>query len=200
MPELRKIWALRVAQSTSRRTFDNAFRGLEPRCQPVGPRFVPAVGNRSESPLVALTLETEPSAAVFARDFHVTPKWVLASLRGAPPVGKTGELVTPGATARRAAIHAAPLGRRRRHQPDFPPFTARIHKGPVTQAASSRASPTTNSRPIRAQVRADVIWICRPGAKKLLTVTSSEFFFVGNVRIRPPDRSRLIEFSLIDHR
>jgi hypothetical protein len=143
--------AFRVAESTSRRSFDNALRALEPGGEPVGPRFIPTVRHRSEPPLVTLALETEPPPAIFARDFHGSPEWFLAPFRGAPPVGKAREIASPGPAARRAAISLPSFRGRWRHQPDFPPLAPRVHKGPITQAASSRAD-------FRTQLRADKSW------------------------------------------
>lgn len=180
--------ALRVAESTSRRTFDNALRALEPSGEPVWPRFIPTVRHRSEAPLVTLALETEPPPAIFARDFHGSPEWFLAPLRGAPPVGKAREIASPSPAARRAAISLPSFRGRWRHQPDFPPLAPRVHKGPITQAASSRTD-------FRAQVRPDELWVCRAGAKERMSAFIWGSFFVGNVRIRIRDRSPLIELS-----
>ena len=178
--------ALRVAESTSRRRFDNALRALEPSGEPVGPRFIPTVRHRSEPPLVTLALETEPPPAIFARDFHGSPKWFLAPLRGAPPVGKAREITSPGPAARRAAISLPSFRGRWRHQPDFPPLAPRVHKGPITQAASSRA----DSAP-----RVDELWFCRAGAKIRMSAFICGSFVVGNVRIRIRHRSPLIGLS-----
>jgi hypothetical protein len=133
---------LRVAQSISRRTFDNALRTVEPSGKPVGPRFIPPLRHRSESPLLTVALETEPSPAVFARDFHASPEWVLeplrgAPVRGAPPVGKAREIASP--TACRPAISVPSFRGGWRHEPDFPTLALRVHKDPIIQAASSLA-------------------------------------------------------------
>jgi hypothetical protein len=132
---------LRVAQSISQRSFDNAFRAMEPGGKPVGPRFIPPLRHRSESPLLTVALETEPSLAVFARDFDRSPEQALAPLRGAPPVGKAREIVSPRPAARRSAVSIPSFRGPWPHQPHFPPLAPRVHKGPIIQAASSPLIP-----------------------------------------------------------
>ena len=146
----------RTAESISRRTFDNALRCLEPGGKPIGPRFIPTLRHRSETPLVTVALETEPSTAVFARHFRGTVKWVLPPLRSAPPVSEAGYIDSP--LARRASVGLASFRGRRRYQPDLPPLSTRVDKGPITHADSPRA----DSAP-RSEI---TVIVCRAGAKK----------------------------------
>jgi hypothetical protein len=129
--------ALRIAESISGRTFDNALRCLEPGGKPVGPRFIPTLRHRSETPLVTVALETEPSAAVFARHFRGTVKWVLPPLRSAPPVRKARQI--NGRFARPAPIGLPSFRGRWRYEPDLPPLSTSVDKGPITHADSSGA-------------------------------------------------------------
>jgi hypothetical protein len=127
----------RVAQSISRGTFDNALRALKPGCESVGACLVPAVWYGGKPPLLAPTLETEPTVAVFACDIEVSPKRVPSPLRGDSPIGNAfmgGSRHRPAGLG--AAISPASLGSGWRHQPHFPPPARRIDKGPITHPPS----------------------------------------------------------------
>jgi len=81
---------LRTAESISRGTFDNALRRLEPGEKPVWTCFIPTLRHGSETALVAVALETEPSVAVFARHIRGSVEKVLPPLRRMPPVSEAG--------------------------------------------------------------------------------------------------------------
>jgi hypothetical protein len=137
-PGVRHRRALRVAQSISGRTFDNAFCALKPCCQFVGPCLVPTVWYRSEAPLIPLRLEAKPPTAVFARDLKAPLERVFAPLRCAAAVRK-GRKISRWPAARRAPVRLSSFGGLWRHQPDLPPLSRRIDKSPITHFVLSPA-------------------------------------------------------------
>ena len=124
---------LRIAESISRTAFDNALRSLKQRRKSIRSGLLPTRRYWCEASLLPLTLEAEPSVAVFTRDFHVSSERALAPLRGATPVGKPLKFFTPGSCCR-ATVNFASFGCRRSHQPNLPPLTRRIEKRPITHA------------------------------------------------------------------
>ena len=134
---------LRTAESISRSTFDNALRRLEPGGKPVRPCFVPTFRYRSEAPLFAVTLETQPSSTVFARHIRSSVERVPPPLRCAPPVRKAGQI--DSSSALRASVDLPSFRGGWRHQPDLPPLSARVDKGPITHATGSRADSAPRS-------------------------------------------------------
>src|SRR4029077_7438562 len=147
---------LRSAESTSGSTFDNALRGLKPGRKPFGPCFVPAFRYRCEASFVTVALEAQPSLSVFPRHFHLSVERVLPPLWRMPSVGKASCI---GSAFRSASIGPPSFRGRRRHQPDFPPLSTRVDKGPITHAVSSRAGSG-------AKVRARELWFAGPVPKR----------------------------------
>jgi hypothetical protein len=168
----------RVAQSISRGTFDNALRAQEPTRQRGRACLLPPVGYRGKPPLLSPALKTEPSAAVFARDFDVSAEWVPSPLRRDSPVGNAFVLASAyrhRSTGRGAAINPAPFGGGWGHQPHFPPPAVRIDKGPITHPPPNLA--VSASRPeLTSFGFADEV------PKSSQFVTELRFLF-GNVRI-----------------
>jgi hypothetical protein len=164
---------IRTAESISGGTFHNALRCLEPGGKPVRPRFIPTFGYRSETALVTVALETEPPAAVFARHLQRSVEWVLPPLRSAPPVRKARYI--DGLLGRRASIGLPSFRGRGRNQPDLPPLSAGVDKGPITHADSSRASSAPRSEITGYGLQG---W-----CQKVLDSLPNLFVLRGNVRI-----------------
>jgi hypothetical protein len=135
-PGLRLRRALRVAQSISGRTFDNAFCAHQPCCQFVGPCLVPTVRHGSEAPLIPFRLEAKPPTAVFARDLKSSLERVFSPFRRSAPVREPRKIPCRSA-ARRAPFRLSSFGGRRRDQPDLPPLPRRVDKSPITHFAVS---------------------------------------------------------------
>jgi hypothetical protein len=172
--------ALRSAESISRRTFDNALRCLEPGEEPIGPCLVPPFRHRSEAPFVTVALETEPSRAEFARDFYGSVEWVPSPLGRAPPIGKARRIDRP--SARCTPIDLPSLRGSRRHEPDFPPLSTGVNKGPITHADSSRACNAPRSELTSYALQG---W-CQKAAHSFLKLSSraETYVFVDAVRHR----------------
>jgi len=134
--------ALRSAESTSGSTFDNALRRLEPGGKPFRPCFVPPFRYRCEASFVTVALEAQPSFTVFARHFHPSVERVLPPLGRATSVRKARGIDSP---SRSASVGLTSFRGRGRHQPDLPPLSTRVDKGPITHAVSSRAGSAPRS-------------------------------------------------------
>jgi hypothetical protein len=119
-----------------RPTFDNALGGLEKTRKSVRAGFLPALRNRSEASLLSFTLEAEPAVAVFTGDCDVAAKRTLAALRCLSTIGEPLEYFWTSGVSR-TAVGLSSLSGGGRHQPHFPPFAARVQKGPITHRQSS---------------------------------------------------------------
>ena len=148
---------LRIAESTSRPAFDNAFGRLKQRRKSIGSGLLPTRGHWCETPLFAFTLEAEPAVAVFARDFHVSSERTLAALGGVAPVGKALKVLPTGSCCR-ATVDSPSFSCRWSHQPNLPPLARRIEKRPIVHADPPP--------PVSAPGRADEFLVCGAGAKK----------------------------------
>src|SRR5882762_9116787 len=135
---------------------------------------MPAVGHRSQSSLLALTLETEPTVAEFAGDVHRSSERALPPVSTLPAILKVRILFRP--SDGRPAINLPSFRGRGRDKPDFPPLARRVEKGPITHAESSAAG-----RAPRFDLTFDGLHGgCQKALISLLYVT---FFCAGNVRI-----------------
>jgi hypothetical protein len=126
-----------MAQCISGATFHNAFRSLEPGCQPVWARLFPSGGHRCKSSLLAPALETQPAVAVFAGDTRGAPEWAPPALRSSPPIEPA--LVRRARARRGPAVNLPSLRGGGCNQPHLPPLALRIEKRPITHARSSVA-------------------------------------------------------------
>ena len=153
----------------------NTSTASSPTSKPIRPRLGPAIRHGSEPPLVTITLETEPTAAVFARDLDVASEEALTPLRRTPSVRKASEFVGSWTPSRGSPIHSPPFRGGRRHQPHFPPLAQRVHERPVTQTASLA--------PIPRPARSPPIWFCRAGARNRLIGYGRRISFVAETYV-----------------
>src|SRR2546423_7816961 len=125
-----------MAESILQPTFDNTLGCLEPGRKSIRTSFLPTVGHRRQAPLFPFTLEAEPAVAELARYGDVAAEWAFAPLRRLPAIREAFENLGTRAGSR-TPVDLSPLCRGGRHQPYFPPFAARVQKGPITHRHSS---------------------------------------------------------------
>jgi hypothetical protein len=114
----------------SRPAFHNALCRLEPGRQPIGASLAPPWRHRSEPPLLALALETEPARAVLACDGDTSSEWPSPAIRGMPSVFFAA--VFSCASRRHSAVHPSSLGRGRCDEPHLPPSSHCVKKRTIT--------------------------------------------------------------------
>jgi len=125
---------LRKAEFILRPTFDNAFRGPQPRRQPVWSRILPALGDWRETSLLSFAFEAEPAVAEFAGDDDVAADRAFAAVLRLPAISEALESLGSGGGCG-AAVDLSSFCCGGRHQPDFPTLAAWIEKGSVTHTS-----------------------------------------------------------------